>query len=178
MQALLGKLTGAPLQVAGRPPRLAWMTPSICRASPAEDEILVRHYRALWRSYEVPDIHIRPDAEDATREFIRAGRARFQMAAFVAELEGKTVGSAACQLHNLPYPDVTVPTFRKYGYIWSVYVEPAARRQRIARALVAAAVDYLRSIGCTKAVLHSSDAGEELYRGMGFIHAKEMRLDL
>ena len=37
---------------------------------------------------------------------------------------------------------------------------------------------HLRSIGCTKAVLHSSDAGEQLYTSLGFERAKEMRLPL
>jgi hypothetical protein len=34
-----------------------------------------------------------------------------------------------------------------------------ARRRNVARALVIRALGYLRSIGCTKAVLHPSDAG-------------------
>ena len=57
------------------------------------------------------------------------------MAAFLAELDGKVAGSVACQLQQLPYPDVVVPAFRKHGYIWSVYVEPASRRRGVARAL-------------------------------------------
>ena len=93
-------------------------------------------------------------------------------------LDGTVVGSVACQLQQLPYPDVVVPEFRKHGYIWSVFVEPAARRRGVARALVIRAVEYLRSIGCTKAVLHSSDAGQALYRQLGFETATEMRLDL
>ena len=39
-------------------------------------------------------------------------------------------------------------------------------------------VAYLPAIGCTKAVLHSSDAGKSVYRHLGFQIAKEMRLDL
>ena len=67
------------------------------------------------------------------------------MATFLAELDGKVAGSVACQLQQLPYPDVVVPAFRKHGYIWSVYVEPASRRRGVARALVTRAVGYLRS---------------------------------
>jgi GNAT superfamily N-acetyltransferase len=73
---------------------------------------------------------------------------------------------------------VTTAVFRKYGYIWHVFVVAAARRQGVATRLVERAVDHLRSIGCTKAVLHSSDAGEAVYRQLGFQIAKEMRLDL
>ena len=150
----------------------------IREAAQEDDDILVRHYRAIWESDGVADVNIRTDAEATVRDFIRDGRERFQMAAFLAELDGKVAGSVACQLQQLPYPDVVVPAFRKHGYIWSVYVEPASRRRGVARALIIRAVDHLRSIGCTKAVLHSSDAGQALYRQIGFESATEMRLDL
>ncbi|MGO7564987.1 GNAT family N-acetyltransferase, partial [Rhizobium johnstonii] len=51
-----------------------------------------------------------------------------------------------------------------HGYIWSVYVADAFRRRGIALALTNNAVDYLKSIGCTTAVIHASDAGEPVYR--------------
>ncbi len=155
------------------------MTKLVIReASPSEDEILVRHYHALWESYGVDQSNIRSDAETVTLDFIRNGRISSQMTAFFAEVDGEVLGSIACQVQTLPYPDVTTAEFRKFGYIWSVYVEPQARRQGIAGALVKAGIDYLRSIGCTKAVLHSSDAGERVYLGAGFKIATEMRLDL
>ena len=150
----------------------------IREAGPDEDEILVRHYRALWESYGVADEFIRPDAEQAVRDFIKDGRSGYQMAAFLAVIGGKVVGSAACQLHRLPYPDVTTAVFRKFGYIWHVFVDPAARRQGVATRLVERAIEHLGALGCTKAVLHSSDAGESVYRQAGFEIAKEMRLDL
>lgn len=46
----------------------------------------------------------------------------------------------------------------------------------IALALTNKAVDYLKSIGCTTAVIHASDAGEPVYHATGFELAKEMRL--
>ena len=143
-----------------------------------EDEVLVRHYRALWESYGVAEEFIRADAEQVVRDFIEAGRDGYQMAAFVAVIDDKIVGSVACQLHRLPYPDVTTAAFRKYGYIWHVFIDPAARRQGVATRLVERAVEHLRALGCTKAVLHSSDAGKSVYRQLGFEIAKEMRLDL
>jgi GNAT superfamily N-acetyltransferase len=143
-----------------------------------EDELVVRHYRALWESYGVGDENIRPDAEQVVRDFITSGRDRYEMAAFLAEIDGQVVGSTACQLHHLPYPAVTTAAFSKYGYIWHVFTDPAARRRGVATQLVQRAVDHLRAIGCTKAVLHASDAGEPVYRQLGFAIAKEMRLDL
>ena len=109
---------------------------SIRAARQDEDDILVRHYRAIWQSYGLDDSNIRTDADDLTGDFIAAGRANAGLAVFLAESDGKIVGSIACQVQTLPYPDVTVPSFRKHGYIWSVYVDPAARRMGIAGALV------------------------------------------
>ncbi|QKC82715.1 GNAT family N-acetyltransferase [Mesorhizobium sp. NZP2077] len=145
---------------------------------PADDPTLIRHYRALWESYGVDPANIKDDAEDVTLNFILSGRRDYELASFFAEADGVAVGSLACQVEHLPYPDVTVPSFRKHGYIWSVFVEPGARRNGVAAALVQAGIDYLKSIGCTKAVLHASDAGEGVYLAAGFTIAKEMRLDL
>ena len=35
----------------------------IRKAAQKDDDILVRHYRAIWESYGVDDVNIRPDAE-------------------------------------------------------------------------------------------------------------------
>ena len=154
------------------------MNYTIRKGIPADDHTLIRHYRALWESYGVDPVNIKADAEDVTLDFIISGRRQYELATFFAEADGVAVGSLACQVEHLPYPDVTVPSFRKHGYIWSVFVEPAARRNGVAAALVQVGIDYLRTIGCTKAVLHSSDAGEGVYLATGFKIGKEMRLDL
>lgn len=143
-----------------------------------EEHVLVDHYRALWKSYGVDEKHISPDAEEIVRQFVSAGRDSRELAAFFAVQDGQIVGSVACEVQRLPYPDVTVSSFRKFGYIWSVYVVPSARRKGIASALVRHAVEHLGSIGCTKAVLHASDAGKGVYESAGFTVGPEMRLDL
>lgn len=163
---------------AGPSPRCQAMNYLIRKGTPVDDPTLIRHYTALWESYGVDPVNIKLDAEAVTSKFILSGRRHFELGSFLAEVDGVAVGSLACQVERLPYPDVAVPSFRKHGYIWSVFVEPAARRNGVALALVRSGVDYLRSIGCTKAVLHSSDAGEGVYRAAGFEIAKEMRLDL
>ena len=102
-----------------------------------EDEVLVRHYRAVWDSYGVGEEFIRPDAEQVVRDFIKAGRDHYQLAAFLALIDDNVVGSAACQLHQSPYPEVIMPSYRLLGYIWSVYVEPDFRQKGIAQQLMA-----------------------------------------
>ncbi|OWV80812.1 acetyltransferase [Rhizobium sp. R634] len=147
-------------------------------ATPDEDEILAGHYLKIWDSYGTPPEHYRPDAAARVLFFLRSGRAERRLASFLAVIDGEIAGSVSCQLHQSPFPEVIREEQRLLGYIWSVYVEDAFRRRGIALALTKAAVGYLKSIGCTTAVIHASDAGEPVYRSVGFEIAKEMRLKL
>lgn len=150
----------------------------IIEATPDDDATLVRHYLALWDSYGTPPDHIEPNAASRIAAFIEDGRRQRGLKAFLATSEGRIAGSIACQLHTSPYPEVVMPAHRLMGYVWSVYVEPDFRRKGIARHLMEAALGHLKDLGCTMAVLHSSDAGERLYEELGFERAKEMRLKL
>jgi ribosomal protein S18 acetylase RimI-like enzyme len=144
-----------------------------------DDEILARHHIALWKSYGIPVEQMRADALAIILDFIAVGRRERNLATFLACADDdRVVGSASCQLHRVPYPEIMLPSVRRFGYVWSVFVEPAYRRQGIARQLMEHALAHLRSIGCTTAVLHSSDAGEALYQQLGFRVVKEMRMGL
>jgi ribosomal protein S18 acetylase RimI-like enzyme len=150
----------------------------ITEASPADDATLVRHYLALWESYGTPPVHIDPEAPSRIAAFIANGRQHHGLKAFLARSDSRIAGSVACQLHISPFPEVIMPAHRLLGYVWSVYVEPDFRRKGVARRLMEAAIGHLKELGCTIAVLHSSDAGERLYEELGFARAKEMRLKL
>jgi ribosomal protein S18 acetylase RimI-like enzyme len=147
-------------------------------ATASDDAVLVAHYLALWESYGVPPQHFLDDAEARVLAFIAEGRDRHRLAAFLAEEDGDVLGSAACQRHLSPYPEVLRPKIRSFGYVWSVFVQPTHRRRGIARALMERAIAHLHEIGCTNVVLHSSEAGLALYRSLGFDLAHEMRLPL
>jgi GNAT superfamily N-acetyltransferase len=64
------------------------------------------------------------------------------------------------------------------GYLANVYVESEHRRAGVARALTAAAIDWLRSLGCGIVRLQASTAGRPLYESMGFTRGMEMELTL
>ena len=146
------------------------------KATPEHDDILITHYLAIWNSYVTPPDHICFDARLKVHRFIEEGRQSRELATFIA-LDGATAaGSVSCQVHLSPYPDVLRQDMHKRGYIWSVFVEPAYRRQGISRLLTQLAVEYLRSVGCTAVVLHASEAGKPVYASLGFKPATEMRL--
>jgi ribosomal protein S18 acetylase RimI-like enzyme len=76
------------------------------------------------------------------------------------------------------YPSPFKSSFRKYGYIWNVFVESAYRDRGIATKLTKTAIDYLQSLDCTHAILHASPHGKPVYEKLGFVPKNEIILDL
>ncbi len=150
----------------------------IREASKHEDFLIARHFYQLWRDNDVPPQSIQDDWLEITLQFIERARQELGYKAFLAEIDGEVVGSAGCQLFAGLYPHALADEYRKYGYIWGVYVEPPFRGQGIAKRLTAMTVDYLKSLGCTQAILHASPLGKPVYSSLGFSQSNEMRLNL
>ncbi len=147
-------------------------------AEAAEDEVIARHFYQLWLDNQVSATDLRPDWQAVTLQFIQQARQDLQFQAFVAVVEQQVVGSVSCQLFAGLYPLILTDRQRKYGYIWGVYVEPQYRRQGLAKQLTQLAIDYLKSLHCTRVILHASPSGKPLYEQLGFVSSNEMRLDL
>ncbi len=146
---------------------------------PEEDGLVAQHFYRMWRDNDVAADCISADWESRVLAFLGNARRELGYRAFVAESDdGRVVGSAGCQRFAGLYPDVLEPTYRRYGYLWGVYVEPDHRRQGVAHRLTHAATDYLTSIGCTRVLLHASPLGRSVYADLGFQPSNEMRRDL
>ncbi|MGL5059934.1 MAG: GNAT family N-acetyltransferase [Microcoleus sp.] len=145
---------------------------------PHEDALIAEHFYCLWRDNDVPDSSIEPNWSDITIEFITHARQELSYKAFAIEVDGVVVGSTSCQLFAGLYPQAFAKEYRKYGYIWGVYVEPAYRGRGFGKQLTQMAIDYLKSLGCTRVILHASPSGKPVYTSLGFITSNEMRLDL
>ncbi len=155
------------------------MTQIHYRSATAEDwGAIAQHFHDLWRDNGVPVTGIRPDWQAITLDFIQTATATLDYQAFVAEAQGNIVGSVGGQRFAGLYPNALTPDQRCYGYLWNVYVVPAYRRQGMGRELTQRAVTYLKSLGCTRIILHASPFGQPLYEQMGFVPSNEMRLDL
>ncbi|MBE9166833.1 GNAT family N-acetyltransferase [Pleurocapsales cyanobacterium LEGE 06147] len=152
--------------------------PIVREATEREDSLIARHFYQLWLDNNVSTDLIRANWLDETLHFIEKARRELGFQAFVAESDGKVVGSASCQLFAGLYPQVFEYQHRKYGYIWNVYVESSYRRQRIATKLTNKTIDHLKSLGCTRAILHASPFGRPVYERLGFIAGNEMQLEL
>ena len=66
----------------------------------------------------------------------------------------------------------------RFAHIQSMVTEPASRRQGLARAVLAALVDWCTARGVTSIDLHASKMGEPLYRSFGFHEGSEPELRL
>jgi GNAT superfamily N-acetyltransferase len=132
----------------------------------------------MWLDNNIPVESIHANWLEITLRFIDRARSQLQYKAFVAEIEGEIIGSVSCQLFAGLYPDIIADRNRKYGYIWGVYVEPNYRKQGIATKLTDRTIEYLKAIGCTRAILNASPSGKPIYSNLGFLESNEMRLDL
>lgn len=151
---------------------------TIREAIPPEDALIAQHFYQMWQDIGVPDEAMNSNYLDITLEFIAQARQELFYQAFVAEVDDVIVGSASCQLFSGLYPNVMTAEYRKFGYIWGVYVEPVYRKQGIAKKLTNSAVAHLKAIGCTRVVLNASPSGKPVYSSLGFLESNAMQLDL
>ncbi|NJM70808.1 MAG: GNAT family N-acetyltransferase [Scytonema sp. RU_4_4] len=151
---------------------------TIREATPQEDSLIAKHFYYMWRDIGVSDDAINPNWLEITLQYIEQARRDLFYKAFVAEVDGAVVGSASCQLYSGLYPNILMPQYRKYGYIWGVYVELSYRRQGIAKQLTSATVNHLKEIGCTRVRLDASAMGQPVYESLGFCSGNAMQLDL
>lgn len=150
----------------------------ISAASEREDKIIAWHFYRLWQDNNVAPENIREDWLEVTIGFIQRARPELSFQAFVGRINDEIVASVSCQLFAGLYPAPFKPSFRQYGYIWNVFVESDYRRQKIGTKLTNRAIEYLRSLDCTHAILHASPYGKPVYESLGFIPKNEMILDL
>ena len=150
----------------------------IVTTSKEEDEIIARHYYQLWLDNNISSRDIKEDWLEVTLDFITRARDELSFQAFVGKVNDEVVASVSCQLFAGLYPFPFKPSYRQYGYIWNVFVESDYRRQKIGTKLTARAIEHLKSLNCTHAILHASPYGKPVYESLGFIPKNEMILDL
>ncbi|MDJ0706944.1 MAG: GNAT family N-acetyltransferase [Leptolyngbyaceae cyanobacterium MO_188.B28] len=153
-------------------------TVQVRKATQEEDSLIAAHFYHMWLDADVPESAINPDWRSTVIEYIETARQTLNYQAFIAQKEDVLVGSVGCQQFAGLYPDVLKPDYRRYGYIWGVYVEPAHRKQGIATQLTQSAIAHLKAIGCTHALLNASPLGESVYKRLGFAPTNAMRLTL
>jgi GNAT superfamily N-acetyltransferase len=151
---------------------------SFRKAIAQDDERIAQHFYNLWLDNGLKPENLLPECKTEVLNFIQTARERNSYQAFIAEVDQQIIGSAGSQLFAGLYPIPFQPSYRKIGYIWGVYVEPDCRHQGIGRSLTQMNLDYLKTIGCTRAVLHASPFGKPIYEQLGFKPNNEMLIEL
>ena len=80
--------------------------PLIRPATLVDDEVIASHFLRMWTDSPTTAGEVVPDGRERVLAFIAEARMRLAFAAFIAEVDGVLVGSASCQLHLTPYPNV------------------------------------------------------------------------
>ena len=150
-------------------------TATIRSATAADDALIATHFYQMWRDNDVPAEAIALNWQAEIQQYLDEARRTLGYQAFIAEVNGRVMGSVGCQRFAGLYPNILKASYRQDGYIWGVYVEPTARRQGIATQLTDHAIAYLHSIGCTSAVLNASPGGRPVYSRLGFADSNVMR---
>lgn len=151
---------------------------NIKTANSKDDSIVARHFYQMWLDLGFKESDIDCNWQEKTLKYIEGARQSLEYKAFIAETEGEIVGSVSCQLFAGLYPLVFNEKLRRYGYIWGVYVEKPYRNRGIGKKLTNKAIDYLKSIDCTRVALHASPQGKPIYESLNFIVSNQMHLEI
>lgn len=154
------------------------MSSDKANANAQEEDLIAEHFYKMWLDNQVSPELIKTNYREITLEFIKNARQKLDFKAYFAEVEGQIIGSVSCQLFEGLYPQVLSESYRKYGYIWGVYVEPEYRGQGIGKQLTQSAIAHLKSIDCTHVLLNASPSGKPVYSSLGFSETNGMCLDL
>ncbi|NJL62149.1 MAG: GNAT family N-acetyltransferase [Methylacidiphilales bacterium] len=153
--------------------------PIIIQEAKSDKDILIaEHFYKMWIDIGIPEDAIEDNWQEIILQFIDNARQNLFYKSFLAEISGAIVASISCQIYVGLYPTVIKSNYRHFGYIWGVYVEPQYRRQGIAKKLTNTAVEYLKTIGCTRVILNASPLGKPVYQNLGFLESNVMHLDL
>jgi ribosomal protein S18 acetylase RimI-like enzyme len=132
---------------------------AVRRARLDDLKVIVELRLALLREYGDHPLYanLRSDADERAMDLFRAQLIAPNECIFLAERRASVVGVLRCvesPITPLLFPD-------RYGYVSSVYVRPADRRQGVLHALVAAAEAWCDERGITEMRLHSATSSVE-----------------
>jgi len=105
--------------------------------------------------------------EDGYGRFLQSQLREEDAAVFVAEQQGAVIGYLFAALEPISWKDLRAAC----GFIHDIAVDEAGRRSGVATALMAAAVDWLRSRGAPRVVLGTAEqnaAAQRLFEKLGF----------
>ena len=157
-------------------------TPSFdIRLATPEDSLLVAAQRvAMFRDMGRTTPQIEQPLLESCAGYLVKALASGEYVGWVAQLTApphSVIGGAGVQFR--PFIPRTDPSGQlllagREGLILNVYVDPAHRRQGVARRLMDTLIHWAPGVGIVRLVLHASPAGRRLYESLGFFASNEM----
>ena len=147
---------------------------SIRQAVIDDAKVIASHRAAMFR--DMGDLSGDDVArlENAAFVYMRQMMAERRYLGWLVEREGEVVAGAGMIISQLlPRPGAIEGGAQ--ALIANVYCEPEHRRRGLARALMAAMLDWCKCARMAKVVLHASPDGHPLYESLGFVQTNEMR---
>ena len=180
-----GRGPGGPPPAELEPPPAAAPRPAavaIRTATAADLDVVVRLRLALLREHAGNPVYgrLRADAPERARRLFAAQLASTREVTFLAERtsgrrDDRIVGILRC-IDSVGSPLLDP---ERYGYVASVYVVPAARREGVLHQLLDAAVAWCEPRGLDELRLHSAadnDTGNAAWAALGFAVAEHLRV--
>jgi len=145
----------------------------IRRATVEDAPVVARHRAAMFR--DMGDVSGDDVAriENASVFLLRQMITERRFLGWLAEREGEVVAGGGLMISQLlPRPGAIEGGVQ--ALILNVYCEPEHRRRGLARALMAAMLEWCKRERIAKVVLHASQDGRPLYESLGFVKTNEM----
>jgi GNAT superfamily N-acetyltransferase len=146
----------------------------IRRGTVEDAPVIARQRAAMFRDMGDLIGDAAAQIESASFVYIRQMMAEQRYLGWLAERQGEVVAGCGLIISQLlPRPGAIDGGAQ--ALIVNVYCEPEHRRRGLARALMAAMLDWCKSERIAKVVLHASQDGRPLYESLGFVQTNEMR---
>jgi len=153
---------------------------SIRVATAADSDLLATHRVLMFRDMGRTTPAIEPPLLESCASYLATALASGEYVGWVAELTAPphtAIGGAGVQFRPLiPRTDPSGQRLLvgREGLILNVYVDPAHRRQGIARRLMDTLIQWAPRAGIARLVLHAAPDGRHLYESLGFLESNEM----
>ena len=135
-------------------------------------DLVCRHREEMFRDAGRSDDVLTPMTEHF-REWVRPRLLEGSYFGYVMSDGGVPIAGIGLMLIDWP-PHPMHPTQDKRGYVLNVFVEPDYRNRGLARELMVLADAEFARRGVFYAVLHATEKGGPLYRGLGWSGTTEM----
>jgi GNAT superfamily N-acetyltransferase len=149
-------------------------------ATPADARLLATQRVGMFRDMARTTREIEPSLFESCADYLAKALQSGEYVGWVAQLTPSPhtpIGGAGVQFRPLvprTDPDGKSVLIGREGLILNVYVDPAHRRQGVARVLTETIIRWAPGAGIVRLVLHASPDGKSLYESLGFLASNEM----